>query len=106
MEKQWYKIAAAKAELFKPGEEKAEVNIEGKTVCIVLIKEILYACAARCPHAGGRLVLGKTDLSANIVCPVHHYRFSLKSGYNTSGEGYHLSTWPVKENEEGIYILL
>ena len=49
---------------------------------------------------------GKTDLAGSIVCPVHHYRFNLKNGFNTSGEGYFLTTWRIAEKEDGIYILL
>ena len=76
-EKKWYKIAPSKEELFEPPNDKTEVTIEGKTICVISINETLYACAAKCPHAGGRLMYGKTDLAGNIVCPVHHYRFKL-----------------------------
>ncbi|HPA22256.1 MAG: Rieske 2Fe-2S domain-containing protein [Chitinophagaceae bacterium] len=105
-EKKWYKIAPSKEELFEPPNDKTEVTIEGKTICVISINETLYACAAKCPHAGGRLMYGKTDLAGNIVCPVHHYRFNLKNGFNTSGEGYFLTTWRIAEKEDGIYILL
>ena len=69
-----------------------------------MYKEELYACAAKCPHAGGTLAEGYTDVLGNIVCPVHRYKFSLQNGRNSSGEGYYLKTWPVEKREDGIYI--
>ena len=44
------------------------------------------------------------DGAGNIVCPVHHYRFNIKNGRNTSGEGYFLKTFRVQVREEGIFI--
>ena len=64
----------------------------------------VHACSALCPHAGGKLANGYIDVFGNIVCPVHHYRFSLTRGINTSGEGYHLKTYKVEEREDGWYI--
>jgi 3-phenylpropionate/trans-cinnamate dioxygenase ferredoxin subunit len=38
------------------------------------------------------------------VCPLHRYRFSLANGRNTSGEGYFLKTYPVKEDDDGVWV--
>ncbi len=100
----WYKIAASPAELFTAGETKKEVAIETRRICIIKFNDKLFAVSALCPHAGGALCDGYTDMLGNIVCPVHHYRFQLATGRNTSGEGYHLKTYQVEEREDGIYV--
>ena len=39
-----------------------------------------------------------------IVCPVHRYSFSLRSGKATSGGGEYLKTYPIESKENGIFI--
>ena len=81
----------------------AEVKAGDKTICITKHNEKWFACAAKCPHAGGILADGYVDALGNIVCPLHRYKFSLQNGRNTSGEGYFLKTFPVEVREEGVF---
>ena len=100
----WHKFADSIGELQLPTSGLAEVEIEGKKVCIILNKEHLYACTAKCPHAGGNMSEGHLDALGNIVCPIHRYRFSIERGRDTSGEGYFLKTYPVEIRPDGLYI--
>lgn len=100
----WYKIADSLNELSFSEAGLSEVEVAGKKVCLTLHKEQLYACAATCPHAGGRFVNGHVDALGNIVCPLHRYRFALPNGRNTSGEGYFLKTYIIEQRSEGIFI--
>ena len=101
----WIKIAESASELTRRGTiDITEREVNGKLVCIVQHQEKLYACAGKCPHAGGRLSKGFTDEKGNIVCPVHRYKFRLSNGYNASGEGFYLKTYPIVENEDGVFI--
>lgn len=100
----WHKIAETKEAL--PVQEKNAISIEagGKKMCLAKYNNQLYACAHKCPHAGGLLEEGWVDNLGNIVCPLHRYKFSLDKGRNISGEGYHLKTHPVEERPDGIYV--
>ena len=100
----WHKIADATAEIQFSEAGLAELEVEGKKVCLTLHKEQLFACAAKCPHAGGHFADGHVDALGNIVCPLHRYRFALQNGRNTSGEGYFLKTYPIEMRAEGIFI--
>lgn len=101
----WIKVAESVAEVTQRGERTMlEVKAGSKDICLLHHNDTLFACAAKCPHAGAKLSQGFTDAKNNIVCPLHRYRFNLKNGVNSSGEGYHLTTYPVKETEEGIFI--
>jgi nitrite reductase/ring-hydroxylating ferredoxin subunit len=100
----WHKTADALPELQFSEAGLTEVEVAGKKVCLTLHKEQLYACAAKCPHAGGVMANGYTDALGNIVCPLHRYKFSLPNGRNTSGEGYFLKTYPIESRPEGIFI--
>jgi nitrite reductase/ring-hydroxylating ferredoxin subunit len=98
------KIADAVAEIPFDNNGVAAVEVEGKTYCMALHNEILYACNNKCPHASAALSQGYVDAIGNIVCPLHRYKFSLKNGRNVSGEGYYLKTFVVVVNEDGVFI--
>ncbi len=100
MEK-WFKVAESRAELFQQPLPVHSIN--GRQVCFAQHNGNIYAFQEKCPHAGGSLSAGYIDALGNIVCPLHRYKFSLSRGYNVSGEGYYLKTYPVKE-EDGIWL--
>lgn len=100
----WLKLADSIEALKLPASGIAELQVGDKKICISLYKDELFACAAKCPHAGGKLVQGYIDVLGNIVCPVHRYKFGLVHGRNTSGEGYYLKTYPVQMRPDGIFV--
>ena len=99
-----YKIANSRADLTFSREGLAEVSAGGRDFCIAEVNHKLFCCSAKCPHAGGTLSEGYTDIAGNIVCPLHCYKFSLVTGRNVSGEDYHLKTYAIDEKPEGIFI--
>lgn len=82
----------------------AELIVEDRAVVILLSAGKIFAFAATCPHAGAPLCTGWIDAKGHIVCPMHKYRFNPANGYNSSGEGYKLKTYPVEKREQDIYI--
>lgn len=75
-----------------------------KAIGLVKRGELVYAFAAKCPHAGVPLCTGWLDAQGRIVCPEHKYRFDPVNGRNTSGEGYKLFTYPTQIREDVIYV--
>jgi nitrite reductase/ring-hydroxylating ferredoxin subunit len=100
----WYKIANTIEEIGFSSDGLVEVEVNGRKVCIALKNETLFACAAKCPHAGGNMSHGYVDALGNIVCPLHRYKFSLENGRNISGEGYFLKNYPLEVRTNGIFI--
>ena len=100
----WYKIANTQTELMLSNEGLVDVEVNGQRVAIALYKNNLFGFSSKCPHAGGKLSNGYLDAVGNIVCPLHRYKFSLKTGRNMSGEGYFLKTYPVEVRLDGIFI--
>ena len=82
----------------------AEVDADGKKICIAKHNDEYFAFTYKCPHASGYFVNGFIDVTGNVVCPLHRYKFCLKNGRNVSGEGYYLKTWPVEIREEGVFV--
>jgi len=81
-----------------------EREVSGKRIAFLRKGPQVYAFAAICPHAGARFCEGWTDALGRIVCPLHKYRFNPANGYNTSGEGYKLKTYPVDIKDDIVYI--
>lgn len=100
----WHRIADSIEVLPFGVNGLGEIEVGGRQLCIARQGEQLYACARKCPHAGGYMAEGYIDAVGNIVCPLHRYKFSLHNGRNTSGEGYFLKTYPVEQRENGIFI--
>ena len=100
----WHKIADHINELDFANNNIAVVIIKGKKVCIGKHNDQAFAFAYKCPHAGGILADGYIDALGNVVCPLHRYKYDMKNGRNTSGEGYYLTNWPVELREEGVYV--
>ena len=100
----WLKIAESTADFVWQENQLCEIQVKGKTICMARRGEDVFACAHKCPHAGGHMADGFVDALGNIVCPLHRYKFSLQNGRNVSGEGYYLKTYPVELRDDGIYI--
>ena len=103
---EWVKIAGSPWEIPFSGDNLAGIEVNGKNICIGKKGNDIFACAAFCPHAGGILAKGHIDSFNNIVCPVHKYRFNMKTGYNSSNEGYFLKTYLVEKRPDGLYVRL
>ena len=100
----WHKIAEGESEIIFNENKVAVSEVQGKKICLAKHQNAWFAFAWKCPHAGGMMADGYIDVAGNIVCPVHRYRYNLRNGRNTSGEGFYLKTYPVQVTEEGIFV--
>lgn len=101
--KKQIKIAESVAEFDFNTKQMCIIDANGKKVTIAKFKDDYFAFAHKCPHAGGIMADGFIDSLGNAVCPLHRYKFSLKTGRNITGEDY-LKTYPLEINENGVFI--
>lgn len=99
----WHKVGDAE-DLIAAENEIVVLEVAGKKLCCTRYQSQLYAFGYKCPHASGIMGDGFIDEKGNVVCPIHRYRFSVKNGHNSSGEGYYLKTYPVEQRTDGIYV--
>lgn len=104
MERNWVRIAVHLNEIVFNQNNLAEVDADGKTICLGRKDNEIFAFAHKCPHASGYLSGGFIDALGNVVCPLHRYKFCMKNGRNVSGEGYFLKHWPVEIREDGVWV--
>jgi nitrite reductase (NADH) small subunit len=78
-----------------PGEGRAFVA-GGVQVAVFRLRDgSLHATQAACPHAGGPLADGQTDVDV-LVCPLHLFAYRWTDGASTSGAAP-IRTYPVRE---------
>ena len=80
------------------------VSIEKMNIAITQTKSGFYAFKNQCPHNRVALSDGKCNIYDEIVCPWHNYRFDLKSGNETSGNGHFLKTYHLEIKDDGVYL--
>ena len=100
----WYKVAETEAEIKLNRNGIGIFEVTGKKVCVTKYLDVWYAFAYHCPHAGGLMSEGYVDLSGNIVCPVHAYKFNLKNGRCDIPDSFRLKTFRVELRPDGFYI--
>lgn len=102
----WYKIfnTIKEAERQIQLNKANTINVAGRKICIAHTSEGFFAVDDKCPHNGASLGSGFCSEDNAIVCPVHRYRFDLKTGRAKSGLGDAVRTYPVEIRDNGIYI--
>jgi len=84
---------------------RPQLVIIGSTrICVVLNNENILAIEDKCSHNGESLSKGIVNYVGEVICPWHGYRFNLKTGRESAERSRDLATYPVKENEEGVFI--
>ena len=75
-----------------------------KEICLVRQHEELFAFQNECAHMGEALHRGNMNHLGEIVCPLHTYRFSIRSGEESDRRCQSIKTYPVIELPDGIYV--
>ena len=100
----WYKVGEHKDTIAWQENNMCIVEAGNKKITLAQLSGQLFAFAHKCPHASGIMADGYINAAGQVTCPLHRYRFDIKNGRNTSGEGYYLKTYRVETREDGIYV--
>lgn len=104
---QW--VEAAPVSEFDTDAGKA-VMIDGKQIAVYYFMDQneWYATDNNCPHRGqqalSRGMVGSEGDEPKVACPIHKKSFSLKTGKCLSGEDYAVNTYPVKVENDVVFI--
>ena len=94
--------AVGRVEEVPPGEGRAFVA-GGVQVAVFRLRDgSLHATQAACPHAGGPLADGQTDVDV-LVCPLHLYAYRWSDGAAPSGAAP-IRVYPVHESGGEIVV--
>lgn len=71
--------AVCQVDELPPGERKL-VTVNGVEIALFNIDGAVFAINNRCPHRKGPLIRGYIDSESGIKCPMHGWRFDLRTG--------------------------
>jgi nitrite reductase/ring-hydroxylating ferredoxin subunit len=78
--------------------------VGGDMVAVFRLRDgTLRAVSAVCPHAGGPLADGLTDLRV-VVCPLHQHTFDLATRCSTTGQPA-LTVYPAAVDADGHVVI-
>lgn len=86
------------------------VLLDGEQIAIYNFKKRgeWYATQNLCPHkqqmALSRGMIGSAGDEPKVACPFHKKTFSLKSGACLSGDDYEIKTYPVKVEDNNVFV--
>lgn len=95
----WYKLD----EELPESDFVKQISVAGKKLCLVKDQGELYVVQNTCPHAGG-ILSGGWCKNGHLVCPIHRWEYSLKTGRGATGQGDYVNTYPIEKRKEGIFI--
>ncbi|WP_138757944.1 Rieske (2Fe-2S) protein [Modestobacter altitudinis] len=85
-----------------PGEGRAFIAGDAQVAVFRLRDGSLHATQAACPHSGGPLADGQTDLNV-LVCPLHLYAFRWSDGTSPGGASP-VRLYPVREQDGDLVV--
>ncbi len=81
------------------------LRIENLKLALVRTESGFYAFREACPHMGENLHKGIVNTLDEVVCPLHFYRFSLRTGEEQTGKNCpDLKQYLVKYDETGFFV--
>jgi nitrite reductase/ring-hydroxylating ferredoxin subunit len=102
----WYRIFASQADMEAQVQKGRAVAVVkgGKKICIAHSNDGFFAVSDRCPHNGFSLSKGNCSEDNAIVCPLHRYRFDLRTGRSKGGIADYVDTFKLDVREDGVYV--
>jgi len=97
----WHKVLEHRKDL--PEGRVKTVTANHKGICLTHYKGKFAALDNRCPHQGGPLGEGSIE-NGLLRCPWHGWDFDPCSGKPPGGYDDGIDTFPVKEEDDAIYV--
>jgi thiamine pyrophosphate-dependent acetolactate synthase large subunit-like protein/nitrite reductase/ring-hydroxylating ferredoxin subunit len=97
---QWYKVLEPSG--LSEG-RVASVTCANTTLCLTRFEGTVAALDNRCPHQGGPLGEGSIERGM-LRCPWHGWDFHPTTGQPPGGFDDGVTTYPVEERDDGVYV--
>jgi len=76
-----------------------QVSAGARDIALFRIGDELFAIGNVCPHAGGSLAEGSLE-DHGVVCPLHAWKFDVRSGECAGMKGVSVQTYSVRVGEQ------
>lgn len=103
---QWYELTEESWQLVEKLniQQLTKLTFQGKTICVTKLEDGIFGIQDTCPHAGGLLHQGHCNRKGIVVCPLHGYKFDVKTGRSTDGNNYKISNYTLKIENNKLFI--
>lgn len=82
----------------------AKLTIDDKLICISKVEDALFGIQNICPHAGAQLHHGHCNRRGIVSCPLHGYKFDIKTGRSADGNNYKIPHYQFKFEDDKLFI--
>jgi 3-phenylpropionate/trans-cinnamate dioxygenase ferredoxin subunit len=108
MQKEPVQFGNSKEEVYEALPERKIKKLQAGTSRIALLRigDKVHAFDVHCPHKGADLGQANINGAGEIICPLHQYRFDLKTGDVRAGYCPALPVYRNELNENGLWIYL
>ena len=80
------------------------IEINGTAILVGRVRNELFACLDRCPHAAAPLRIGKLQ-GEELMCAWHGWVFNVLSGHSVpDNPAFRLTQLPIKLEDGRLYV--
>lgn len=103
-----YSLGSSKEEVIKflPERVIKKIQVGEHQLAGLRVGDHVYVFQAFCPHRGASLLQANINGAGEIICPLHQYRFDLKSGIVKAGYCEDLAVYLSRLDEDGLKITI
>ena len=103
-----YTLGSSKEEVFGflPERKIKKIQLGENQLAGLRIGEEVIVFQAFCPHRGASLLQANINGAGEIICPLHQYRFDLKTGSVKSGYCQDFQVYLTRLDEDGLKITI
>jgi 3-phenylpropionate/trans-cinnamate dioxygenase ferredoxin subunit len=80
------------------------IIVDGRMICVTRLEDGFFGIQNSCPHAGAQLHHGHCNRRGIVGCPLHGYKFDIKTGKSADGNNYKIKHYTFKQEEDKLLI--
>ncbi|MFD2201640.1 Rieske (2Fe-2S) protein [Shivajiella indica] len=89
-----------------PQRQIKTIKLGENRICLSRNENSFFAFELLCPHRKADLSRGKISVNDEIICPLHEYRFDLKTGIVKNAQCQDLTIYRTELTEKGLKIMI
>jgi len=103
---QWHELSDDSKQLLEQlkMQQLAKLTFDGKAICVTKLEDGLFGIHNTCPHAGAQFHHGHCNKKGIVGCPLHGYKFDIKTGRSADGNNYKIAHYQFKTEADKLYI--
>lgn len=103
---QWHELSEETRQRFEKLkiQQLAKLTFKDKVICVTKLEDGFYGVHNTCPHAGAQLHHGHCNKKGILGCPLHGYKFDIKTGSSADGNNYKIANYQFKIEDDKLWI--